>query len=82
MKSYSDDIPNVSSEELQRSIGVADKTNELVKDNLDSIVVTRNELSRQINGIRKQQLFVTIGMILTLGTCLVTLFFVLGFLTL
>lgn len=37
MKSYSDDIPNVSTDEIKRSAAVGEETNALVKDNLIAI---------------------------------------------
>jgi hypothetical protein len=49
MKSYSDNIPNVSTEELQRTAQVTDETNNLVNDNLKEIKRTAKLVTTNIN---------------------------------
>ena len=49
MKSYSDDIPNVSTEEFKRSASVGDETNELVKTNLSEIKNVGDEVAANLS---------------------------------
>ena len=52
MRSYSDDIPNVSTEEFKRSADVADQTNQLVKNNLAEIEAVAHNLQAVSEEVR------------------------------
>lgn len=51
MKSYSNDIPNVSTEEIKRSTKIAEDTNKLVKNNLDAIKDLETTLNKSITDL-------------------------------
>ena len=73
MKSYSDDIPNVSTDELKRSAAIADETNGLVKKNLGAINELGIHMEAHLRKIRAQGALNTFLLVLTLGVSTVAL---------
>ena len=67
MKSYSDDIPNVSTDELKRTAAVGDETNTLVKKNLGAINELGVHLEAHLRKIRAQGALNTFLLVLALG---------------
>ncbi len=54
MKSYSDDIPNVTTEEVKRSLRFAENNTELIKDVGVRIVQLEEKLDEKLEHMRRE----------------------------
>jgi len=73
MKSYSDNIPNISTDEIKRSAVVTEETHTLVKDNLEAIEALSSRTNYQLNSVKSHLGWNTFLLMLTLGMSTVTL---------
>ena len=74
MKSYSDDIPNISTKDMKKNIEVGAETNELVKANLGAIHDHDFKISEELKTVKGQQSLQLVLLIITLAASLGTLY--------
>lgn len=55
MKSYSDDIPNISTEEIKKSVKLTEDSNNLITNNLEAIRLHDQKAAQAFKCVRRHQ---------------------------
>ncbi len=70
MKSYSNDIPNISTEELKRSVEIGDETNGLIKKNYHELQLVQHNvenIKQQVKTVKTLTVLIATISVLTLS---------------